>query len=129
MEYKAKSIIILLAVSLFSFNCSKADNKCDYNRVTDFEQGRVYEFPDFKLEFLGERTEKKEIPGGSISMRFQDFSITGKSGKSKLSWSSGTGDIAPQVFEVDGVKYELELAHSDYFGRNLAKNELVIVKK
>lgn len=129
MNKQFNSIIIILAVSLFSFNCSKADNKCEYNRVTDFEQGRVYDFPDFKLEFIGERTEKKDTPGGSISFRYSDFSVTGKNETKKLSWSSGTGDIAPLLFEIDGVKFELELSHSDYFGRNLSKNELVIVKK
>jgi hypothetical protein len=42
-----------------------------------------------------------------------------------VSWSSGTGDIAPVEFEIGGKHYQLELRHSEKLGK-LQDNELVI---
>jgi hypothetical protein len=42
-----------------------------------------------------------------------------------VSWSSGTGDIGPVQFEIDGKRFLLELRQSDKLGK-LQGNELVI---
>lgn len=82
------------------------------------------------MEFTGERTEKKEFDNGnSITFRFFDFKISNDKESKTISWSAGTGDIAPSDFEFDGKKYQIEMSKSESLNKRLNKNEIVIVKK
>ncbi|HWA06931.1 MAG TPA: hypothetical protein VG961_10310, partial [Ignavibacteria bacterium] len=95
-----------------------------------FSKGEQIKFPDFTLEYTGERSETKQFPNGnSITMKFHEFNLTSSASKKQISWSSGTGDIAPVQFEIDGKKFELELRNSERLKTKLSENELVIVKK
>ena len=121
---------ILAIISLLSlFGCS-AKGGYEYNSIVSYSKNEAIKFPDFTLEFTGTRDEKKMFPNGnSINFRFYDFKINTGSETKTISWSSGTGDIAPLAFEAGGKKFELELSNSESLKKKLSENELVIVKK
>lgn len=76
--------------------------------------------------YIGEhRVSNDKFPNGFL---YQDFKAKTINEEKTISWSSGTGDIAPTVFEIGGKNYELELRISDKLGK-LAENELVVWKK
>ncbi len=123
-------ITFITFISFLSINCSNTNQQCSYNTVYEFEKGKVLKFKDFDLVFTGERKVQKMISDGSkINFNFFDFKISNASGSFNVSWTSGTGDIAPQPFEFNGKGYLLELKNSELLKKNLAENELVIVKK
>lgn len=123
-------LLILIFVSLFTLNCSNQTGMNDYNTVVKFSKGEQIKFPDFILEYTGERSDTKQFPNGnSITIKFHEFNLTSTASKKQISWSSGTGDIAPMGFEIDGKKFELEMSYSEKLKSQLSENELVIVKK
>ncbi len=121
---------LLAIISLLTlFGCS-AKGGYEYNSIISYSKNEAMTFPDFTLEFTGIRDEKKFFPNGnSINIRFHDFKVISGSETKIISWSSGTGDIAPQPFEAGGKKFELELSNSESLKKKLSENELVIVKK
>jgi len=89
-----------------------------------YAQGQPLNFPDITLEFVG----KREAPTSSEyprSMTFYDFKVYQSSRVQLVSWSAGTGDIGPTLFELAGNRYALELAMSDKLGA-LGEDELVL---
>jgi hypothetical protein len=62
-------------------------------------------------------------------MTVYDFLITKGDKTQTVSWSSGTGDIAPTAFNVDGKDFLLELGISDVIKGSLGEGNLVIWKK
>lgn len=122
--------IMLIPLVFISFFCSAKGGDVNYDSVVTFSKGEALKFPDFTLEYIGERSEKKEFPNGnSFTFRYYDFKLTGGSETKTISWSSGTGVIDPLPFEFGGSKYELELRNSEKLSKKLDENELVIVKK
>lgn len=121
---------MIFLLSFLSFFCSAKSGDINYGTVVTYALGEKLNFPDFTLEFTGERTEKKEFPNGSsITFRFFDFKISNDKESKTISWSAGTGDIAPSDFEFDGKKYQIEMSKSESLNKRLNKNEIVIVKK
>jgi len=121
---------LTIILTLLSVNCSSKNGGGDYNTVIEFSKGEQIKFPDFTLEFTGERSEKKEFPNGnSFTFKFYDFNISNGSAKQTVSWSAGTGLIDPHPFEFEGKQYELELKNSEKLSKKLDENQLVIVKK
>lgn len=55
----------LLVVSGLSTGCSISGGKGEYDAIVSFSKGEKIQFPDFVLEYLGERTEKKTSPTGT----------------------------------------------------------------
>jgi len=127
------NISLILAVSILSFlsiDCSSRTGGADYNSVVSFSKGEKITFPDFVFEYRDEREVENTFPNGNkVKMKYYDFEANNGGERVIVSWSSGTGDIAPSSFEIGGNKYELELAISEKLSKNLAENELVIVKK
>jgi hypothetical protein len=121
---------VLISISFISIFCSAKSGDVNYDTVVEFSKGVQLKFPDFTLEYSGERTEKKEIPNGnSLTFTFHEFKISNGSENKTISWSSGTGDIAPARFDIGGKSYELELRMSEKLNKKLDEDELVIVKK
>lgn len=127
--YTAKNIAkITLTASLFLIMvaaCNRASAQPpSYGVKTQYAQGQPLTFPDVTLEFVG----KREAPASSDyprGMTFYDFKIYQGSQAQLVSWSAGTGDIGPTLFELAGNRYALELAMSDKLG-SLAEEELVL---
>jgi hypothetical protein len=96
-----------------------------YGVKVSYAQGQPLEFPDFSLEFLGQR--KEADPNFSRGFLFYDFRVSRGSQVQTISWSSGTGDIGPTRFDVAGQPYLLERVYSDTLGW-LEEDEMVIWK-
>ena len=88
-----------------------------------YQAGQKIEFPDFTVEYVGER--RKSLPVYPRGFLYYDFKVRTANIEKVVSWSSGTGDIGPVEFEIGGKHYQLELRHSDKLGK-LNDNELVI---
>jgi hypothetical protein len=104
---------------------SQPDRKPAYGVKVTYALGQPLEFPDFTLEFLGQRKESDpKFPAG---FTFFDFRLSREGQIQTVSWSSGAGDIGPTLFEFGGHSYRLERAYSDEFGW-LKDDEVVIWK-
>jgi hypothetical protein len=95
-----------------------------YGVKIQYSQGEPLNFQDVTLEFIG-ITESPPSDLYPRSMYSYDFNVYSGSQALMISWSSGTGDIGPTIFELDGHRYALELAMSDKLG-TLETNELVL---
>jgi hypothetical protein len=81
-------------------------------------------FPDFTREFAGtRRVASPQYPRGLL---YYDFTVTRGAERQTVAWSSGTGDIGPQPFQVGNEVFLLELVFSESLGK-LGENELVII--
>lgn len=127
-----KNIMLIIVLSIFSFfGCSMfKGGDANYDTVVSYSKGKQIKFPDFTLEYQGERKEKKEFPNGnSFTFTFYDFKLTNSNANKTISWSSGTGVIDPIEFEFDGKNYQIEMRYSEKLKEKLDEDELVIVKK
>ncbi|RBP42561.1 hypothetical protein DES53_106270 [Roseimicrobium gellanilyticum] len=97
-----------------------------YGTKVKFSKGSPITFPDFELKYVGTRkVSSSTYPRGFL---YHDFEVSRSSASKTVSWSSGTGDIGPAIFQFDGKEFWLELSRSDKLGK-LADNEVVIWKK
>jgi hypothetical protein len=114
---------VLLLITVVA--CSRASTQQPrYGVKIQYAQGQPLSFPDITLEFV----EKRESPPSTNyprSIYSYDFKVSQDSQSLLISWSSGTGDIGPILFELAGNRYALELAMSDKLGV-LDENELVL---
>lgn len=118
---------LFILLGLFSAFCGKnSDIAVKFGEKIKFSQNVPLEFEDLTFVYTGERrVSSDKFPNGFL---YQDFKARTEKDEKTVSWSSGTGDIAPTAFELGGKNYELELKISDKLGK-LAENELVIWKK
>jgi hypothetical protein len=116
---------------LFSglFACAAASDsyatseKASYGTRVKYRVGQKIQFPDFTIEFVGERRQSSPTyPRGFLCY---DFKVSSGKTEKTVSWSAGTGDIGPVEFEVGDKHYQLELRRSDKLGK-LKDNEFVI---
>ena len=120
---KITSTTVLLLITVVA--CNRASTQQPrYGVKVQYAQGQPLNFPDVTLEFVG----KRKFPPSDYyprSMYSYDFKVYQGSQSQLISWSSGTGDIGPILFELAGNKYALELAMSDKLGI-LDEHELVL---
>jgi hypothetical protein len=125
------STLILLVGSAFAFagqvTCGHAasEQKASYGTRVKYRPREKIEFPDFTVEYIGER--RKTVPVYPRGFLYYDFKVSKGITEKMVSWTIGTGVIDPTDFEFDGKHYQLELRHSDKLGK-LKENELVIWK-
>ena len=94
-----------------------------YAQRVRFAENQDLIFPDFTLRYTGQtRQATAQYPPG---FTFYNFTVKTDKTAQTVRWSSGTGDIGPQPFAIDGKGFQLELRISDTLG-NLAPDELVI---
>ena len=118
---KPPAILVSALVSLAFLSVENRPNA--YGTRVTFKKARPLTFPDFVLEYAGERrVTSKQYPRG---FRNHDFVVTAGAARRTVSWSAGTGDIGPAPFTIAGKHFALELVRSDSLGR-LKPNELVI---
>lgn len=97
-----------------------------YGTKVKFNKGAAISFPDFELKYTGtRRVSSSPYPRGFL---YHDFEVSRGSSTKSFSWSSGTGDIGPAVFQFGGKEFWLELSRSDKLGK-LADDEVVIWKR
>jgi len=126
---KNNSTLILLVGGLLAFagpvSCGNAASKqkASYGTRVKYRPGEKIEFPDFTVEYVGER--RKTVPVYPRGFLYYDFKVSKGKAEKMVSWTTGTGVIDPTNFEIDGKHYQLELRRSDKLGK-LKDNELVI---
>jgi hypothetical protein len=100
-----------------------ASENASYGTRVKYRPGEKIEFPDFTIEYIGER--RKTVPVYPRGFLYYDFKVSKGKTEKVISWTTGTGIIDPTDFEFDGKRYHLELRHSEKLGK-LKDNELVI---
>jgi len=100
-----------------------ASENASYGARVKYRPGEKIEFPDFTIEYVGER--RKTVPVYPRGFLYYDFKMNKGKAEKVISWTTGTGIIDPTDFEFDGKRYHLELRHSEKLGK-LKDNELVI---
>ncbi len=99
------------------------NRRLSYGTRVKYRAGQKIEFPDFTVEYVGER--RQSTPAYPRGVLYYDFKVRTANIERVVSQSSGTGDIGPMDFEIGGKHYQLELRHSDKLGK-LQDNELVM---
>jgi len=126
-----KTIYLIIYIFLFSlfFYCSKSDSPAEYFKPVKYSKNEPVKFADFEITYLGERRETVPFNNGKeLTMVFHDFKITKDNLNKTVSWSSGTGDIAPVEFNFNGMKFQLELRYYEKEKKKLDDNEMVVTK-
>jgi hypothetical protein len=100
-----------------------SEQKASYGTRVKYRLGQKIEFPDFAIEYVGER--QKSVPVYPRGFLYYDFKVSNGTAEKMVSWTTGTGVIDPTDFEIGGKHYQLELRHSDKLGK-LQENELAI---
>jgi hypothetical protein len=114
---------VLAVAGPISCGHAASEQKASYGTRVKYRPGEKIEFPDFTIEYIGER--RKATPAYPRGFRYYDFKVSKGNVEKMVSWTTGTGDIGPVEFEIVGKDYQLELRHSDKLGK-LKDNELVI---
>ena len=125
---KNSPLILLIGVVLAfagSVSCGHAasEQKASYGTRVKYRPGEKIDFPDFTVEYVGER--RKTVPVYPRGFLYYDFKVSKGKTEKVISWTTGTGIIDPTDFEFDGKSYHLELRRSEKLGK-LKDNELVI---
>ena len=121
------SSLIFLLSGLLAFagpvSCGDAasQQKASYGTRVKYRAGQKIEFPDFTIEYVGER--RKSVSVYPRGFRYYDLKVSKGKTEKMVSWTTGTGIIDPTDFEIGGKHYQLELRHSDKLGK-LKENEL-----
>ena len=114
---------LLAFVGPVSCGYAASEEKAAYGTHVKYRPGEKIEFPDFTIEYVGER--RKSVPVYPRGFLYYDFKVSKGKVEKVVSWTTGTGDIGPMDFEIGGKHYQLELRHSDKLGK-LKENELAI---
>jgi len=118
-----KTILLLIVAALLGPGSLHAGEKAPYNTKVSYREKETLAFLDFSLVYTG--VSKANPPKGLHAWTIHHFTVTSKEGEQKITWSAGTGDIGPTLFQVGAQKFLLELLRSDTLGK-LAEGELVI---
>jgi hypothetical protein len=100
-----------------------SEEKASYGTRVKYRAGQIIEFPDFTVEYIGER--RQSTPAYPRGFLYYDFKVRNANVEKVVSCTTGTGVIDPTDFDIGGKHYQLELRHSDKLGK-LNDNELVI---
>ena len=126
---RSNSLFILLLSGVLAFagpvSCGHAasEQKASYGTRVKYRAGEKIEFPDFTVEYVGER--RKTVPVYPRGFLYYDFKVSKGKAEKVVSWTTGTGIIDPTDFDFDGKSYHLELRRSEKIGK-LSDYELVI---
>ncbi len=118
--------IIFFAMSLGA--CSKGGS-IQYGELTPFKEGEPIDLPGFTVTYMGDRIEDiPTSPGNSFIFTYHDFEVISKNETEIISWSSGTGNLAPLPFTFDEKEYYLEMMSSLILG-TMGHDQFVIWEK
>jgi hypothetical protein len=124
-----KLLLLITSFCGLLFSCSSnGDGK--YGEAVKYYEKSVVKFPDFDLTYMGERKQTANFPNGnSFTFTYFDFKIKTATEEKTVSWTSGTGEIAPAYFEIGGAQYMLELRSTENGKKKIDDDEVVITKK
>jgi len=114
---------LLAFVGPVSWGQAASEQKASYGTRVKCQAGQKIEFPDFTVEYVGER--RKSLPVYPRGFLYYDFKVSKGKAEKMVSGTTGTSVIDPTDFDIGGKHYQLELRHSDKLGK-LNDNELVI---
>lgn len=78
-----------------------------YDAPFILEKGNAVAFPDFTIEYLGER--KVEVPQyANTYFYYKDYRISSGDFEETVSWTPGTGLLVPLKFVVSGQKFSFQ---------------------
>ncbi len=122
----------LVLLALHGFFGAGECGTSPYGRPAKYSLNTEVSYPDFSVRFIGTRREVSKVyPRGFLYYDFEIVSVKG--GKTKVSWTSGTGVLHPVEFSVDGAVYLLELKanslEKDPAKSWLKENELIVWRK
>ncbi len=116
---KNNSTLIFLGLLAFigPVSCGHAasEQKASYGTRVKYRVGKKIEFPDFTVEYVGER--RQSTPAYPRGFLYYDFKVSRGKSEKVISWTTGTGIIDPTDFEFDGKRYHLELRRSEKLGK------------
>jgi len=98
-----------LFLLLFLSGCLFANDGLvnSYGKRVKYSLNKEVAYPDFSIRFIG--ASRVSPPNSTLVITFYDFEVMSEKERNKIRWSSGTGDIAPTEFSVDGKQYFLVL--------------------
>jgi hypothetical protein len=115
---------VLLAI----FGCSEISSakavRVSYGRWQTYSAAEPLVYPDLTVRFTGYGPQNIDsgVPMGQV---FQ-FLVSDGTSETTVSWSMGTGDIGPELFEIGSKRFFLEMVRSDHL-RERAQSEQQIV--
>jgi hypothetical protein len=117
---RAIGIVVLL---LCGVAASADPTLVAYGKKVEFRRNCVIRFPDFTLTFL----QQRHVPSTMFPRGFVYYEFRAHSGEETVdvSWSEGTGEIAPVSFRIASAEFLLELKLSKATGW-LKDGELVV---
>ncbi len=121
------SNLILMSFALFSSRQSDNKHIATYDSIVTFKMEEKIYFPDFSIEYLG----KKSVSGpnnAKWSITTFYFNLRNDNQTKQISWSFGSGEIAPMPFEFCQKIFFIELKYAEKMKKWLKDNELVIGK-
>ena len=98
------------------------DTQPSYGIKIDYAEGRQIKFPDFTIEFVGEKA-----PRSYEKYPRHEFRVTRGDEVQEVSWGRDRGDIGRVRFKVGDDNYLMELIGSQEYGF-IGKNVMVIWK-
>lgn len=106
-------LIPLLNISIASAN---SDRNAAYSQWESYGASWKHTliYPDFTLTFI-DKVDGPFFPGSTEHRMspIYSFQLNKNANGPIVKWSSGTGDIGPVAFTVDGKKFYLEMLRSD----------------
>jgi hypothetical protein len=124
--------VCMIFMVLLGF-CSVAEcGTAVYGKPVKYSLNTEIKYPDFTVRFVGTRREVLKVYARGFL--YYDFEILSNKGTQvKASWSSGTGELGPIEFAIDGGCYFLELRanslETDLKKRWLKEDEMIIWRR
>jgi hypothetical protein len=121
---------VVRAIALFALLATGLDLSAKpilspYGAKVRFRAGSRLHFSDFDLTFL--RLRRNQPPPFPPGILVYEFRVVKDNEVMAVSWSAGTGVVAPSSFTMSGQRFLLELGFSERIGV-LKDNELVVTK-
>lgn len=120
------ALVMLIAILGCSTMSSAKPGEARYGSWETYSSTDPLVYPDFKLRFLGFGLSEQPLPDFPPMGQVYRFLVFQGGLETTVSWSSGTGDIGPELFEISGRKFFLEMI-SSYHLREKAGSEQQIV--
>jgi hypothetical protein len=118
-------LIVTVILSGCALIVASDEEFTQYGKWQTYSPTQALHYPDFDLVLNDEPRRVKYIEGLPLGREYH-FTISSSNSRISVFWSSGTGDIGPSTFEIDGKKFFLEMIMSDYLNKPISDKQIVI---